>query len=215
MDLTHPLPGYEITTPFGGYPGHRGADFAAPSGVPILASHDGRVRFAGWDDRGGYMIYLTAVDGTFETSYQHMQSRPFAHDGQHITAGQSVGHVGTTGYSTGPHLHFELWVNGIAHRGGIATDPAPYLREHPAPQPNEEETDEEDEPMSNIFIAKQAGSKQINAIINTVSGFVHEFESSDGGYNTNIARTFGVTTPSSLITESQYDKIIADCQKIR
>lgn len=212
MTLAHPLPGYAITTPFNGYPGHRGADYAAPEGTPILAAHDGRVRFSGWDDRGGWMVYLTAPDGSSETSYQHMVNAPSVSPGQRVSAGQVLGRVGTTGYSTGPHLHFEYWVNGLAWQGGTAVDPAPYIDSTPTPQPTD---DEEDDDMAKTagFAYTRAG-KQINVLVNPVSGFYHEYEANDGGYNSGIARAFD-TGSFEQISEGHARKLEADCVKVR
>lgn len=147
MSLAHPLPGYTITTPFNGYPGHRGADFAAPTGTPILASHDGRVRMAGWVggafEKGGNLVYLTAHDNSYETSYQHMVSAPIVSVGQNVSKGQVLGYVGSTGYSFGPHLHFELWLGGPAWSSGSrAVDPAPHIDQiQPTPESLQESND--------------------------------------------------------------------------
>lgn len=146
MSLAHPLPGYTITTPFNGYHGHRGADFAAPAGTPILAAHDGTVRMAGWYggdyQAGGNLVYLSALDGRSESSYQHMNTAPIVKVGQRVSTGQVLGYVGTTGFSTGPHLHFEYWVNGLAWQGGTAVDPAPHIGQ---PQPQPEQRNESDD----------------------------------------------------------------------
>lgn len=136
-----PIPNYYVQTGFGDYPGHRGADFPAPSGTPILASHDGVVRMAGWYSGaywgGGNLVYLTAHDGSYETSYQHMVSQPLVGVGQHVAKGQVIGYVGSTGNSTGPHLHFELWNGGRAWMGGTAVDPIPWIVVEKPLAPNE------------------------------------------------------------------------------
>lgn len=142
MQIGDPIPGYYVGMPFNGYPGHRGADFPAPQGTPILAAHDGVVRMAGWYggdyQPGGNLVYLTAHDGSFETSYQHMVSQPIVGVGQHVAAGQVIGYVGSTGYSTGPHLHFELWLGGRAWAAGAyAVDPIPYIVVEEPLKPNE------------------------------------------------------------------------------
>lgn len=146
MQIGDPIPGYYVGTPFNGYPGHRGADFPAPSGTPILAAHDGVVRMAGWYggdfQAGGNLVYLTAHDGSYETSYQHMVSAPIVGVGQSVAAGQVIGYVGSTGYSSGPHLHFELWLGGKAWEGGAAVDPIPYIQETPTPPPPPEEEED-------------------------------------------------------------------------
>lgn len=99
---------------------HNGVDWAAPEGTPIFAARAGTIRAAG--DSGGYgnLVAITH-EGDMETRYAHMQR--FADGiapGVTVAAGQQIGYVGTTGRSTGPHLHFELWVDGRP------TDPAQY-----------------------------------------------------------------------------------------
>lgn len=87
--------------------GHRAIDYAAPSGTPIRAVGDGTVIFAGWDS-GGYG-YRTSIrhNGTYTTNYAH-QSRIAVSYGQKVSQGQTIGYVGSTGFSTGPHLHYEM-----------------------------------------------------------------------------------------------------------
>lgn len=93
---------------------HKGVDWAGPTGTPIMAAFDGVVSFAG--DGGGYgnLVKLTHPDGR-ETRYAH-QSRfaPTTIVGQQVKAGDVIGYVGTTGLSTGPHLHFEMYFAGQA-----------------------------------------------------------------------------------------------------
>jgi len=98
---------------------HTGIDFGAPSGTPIFAADSGVVVSAG--TRGGYGN-ATVVDhgGGTATLYAH-QSRLGVTAGQQVTRGEVIGYVGSTGYSTGPHLHFEVRINGTP------VDPAPYL----------------------------------------------------------------------------------------
>ena len=89
---------------------HKGLDIAAPKGSPIGAVEGGVVRSAGW--RGGYgnAVVVEHADGT-EALYGHCDSVK-VHEGQRVKAGQTIGTVGSTGRSTGPHLHFELRENG-------------------------------------------------------------------------------------------------------
>ena len=76
---------------------------------------------------------------------------------------------------------------------------------------------EKEEAMSNnlAFVAHIANGTQYNMIANSATGFCHEFESSNGEYNTNIARTFGISTPSSIVSLSHYDRLRADCAAMR
>jgi len=104
----HPILGYTRM--------HKGVDFHAAYGTAILAASDGRVERAGWAGGYGRQVMIKHASG-FETSYSHM-SRLTVRPGQFVRQGQVIGAVGTTGLSTGPHLHYEL------HRNGIAINPA-------------------------------------------------------------------------------------------
>ena len=100
----HPILGYNKM--------HRGTDFAAPSGTPIMASGSGTVTRARWCGGGGNCIKIRH-NSTYETIYAHMKS--FAKgikEGRKVKQGQIIGYVGSTGMSTGPHLHYEVVVNG-------------------------------------------------------------------------------------------------------
>ena len=91
---------------------HRGTDFAAPSGTPIMASGSGTVTRARWCGGGGNCVKIKH-NSTYETVYAHM--RAFAKgvkEGRKVKQGQIIGYVGSTGLSTGPHLHYEVIVNG-------------------------------------------------------------------------------------------------------
>ena len=91
---------------------HLGTDFGARRGTPILAAAEGRVIFSGRQGGYGNVIKIRHKDG-YVTLYAH-QSRLKAKVGQHVSQGQVIGYVGTTGRSTGPHLHFGLYKNGRA-----------------------------------------------------------------------------------------------------
>ena len=100
----HPILGYNKM--------HRGTDFAAPSGTPIMASGSGTVTRARWCGGGGNCVKIKH-NSTYETIYAHMKS--FAkgiREGKKVKQGQIIGYVGSTGLSTGPHLHYEVIVNG-------------------------------------------------------------------------------------------------------
>ncbi|MGB9841017.1 M23 family metallopeptidase [Thermovenabulum sp.] len=119
--LKWPLLGiYSITSGFGpridpvyGTDGfHKGIDIAAPSGTPVAASADGRVAYSGWCGGYGIAVFIWHEDG-METRYAHLSGaavRPF----QKVRRGDVIGYVGSTGKSTGPHLHFEVMVGGKA-----------------------------------------------------------------------------------------------------
>ena len=100
----HPILGYNKM--------HRGTDFAAPSGTPIMASGSGTVTRARWCGGGGNCVKIKH-NSTYETIYAHMKA--FAKgikEGRKVKQGQIIGYVGSTGMSTGPHLHYEVVVNG-------------------------------------------------------------------------------------------------------
>jgi murein DD-endopeptidase MepM/ murein hydrolase activator NlpD len=100
---------------------HRGLDIAAPSGTTIVAARTGTVIFAGWSDRGyGNLVKIRHAGGA-ETWYGHA-SRILVRVGQSVKQGEPIALVGSTGISTGPHLHLEL------HVRGIAVDPLGELR---------------------------------------------------------------------------------------
>ena len=91
---------------------HRGTDFAAPKGTPIMASGSGTVTRARWCGGGGNCVKIRH-NSTYETIYAHMSK--FASgikEGRKVRQGQIIGYVGSTGMSTGPHLHYEVVVNG-------------------------------------------------------------------------------------------------------
>ena len=115
-----PINGARLSSPFGmrkhpidGFNKmHRGTDFAAPMGTPIMASGDGVVKKAGWCGGGGNCVVIKH-NSTYQTVYAHMSK--FANgirSGKRVKQGQTIGYVGSTGKSTGPHLHYEVIVNG-------------------------------------------------------------------------------------------------------
>ncbi|HZV10822.1 MAG TPA: M23 family metallopeptidase, partial [Novosphingobium sp.] len=100
----HPILGYERM--------HSGTDLAAPWGSPVYAVADGYVEYAGW--HGGHGNYLRlAHGGGVETGYGHL-SRYAVASGMRVRAGQVIGYVGSTGLSTGAHLHYEVFQSGRA-----------------------------------------------------------------------------------------------------
>ena len=115
-----PINGARLSSPFGmrkhpidGFNKmHKGTDFAAPMGTPIMASGDGVVKKAGWCGGGGNCVKIKH-NSTYQTVYAHMSK--FARgikSGVRVKQGQTIGYVGSTGKSTGPHLHYEVIVNG-------------------------------------------------------------------------------------------------------
>ena len=115
-----PINGARLSSPFGmrkhpidGFNKmHRGTDFAAPTGTPIMASGSGTIKKAGWCGGGGNCVVIKH-NSTYQTVYAHMSK--FAKGikkGIRVKQGQTIGYVGSTGKSTGPHLHYEVIVNG-------------------------------------------------------------------------------------------------------
>ena len=115
-----PINGARLSSPFGmrkhpidGFNKmHKGTDFAAPMGTPIMASGDGVVKKAGWCGGGGNCVKIKH-NSEYQTVYAHMSK--FARgikSGVRVKQGQTIGYVGSTGKSTGPHLHYEVIVNG-------------------------------------------------------------------------------------------------------
>lgn len=91
--------------------GHRAIDYAAPTGTPVRAVGDGTVIMAGWNGPFGNFVSIRH-NGTYTTNYAHM-SRLAVKRGQKVSQGQTIGYVGSTGFSTGPHLHYEMVKNGV------------------------------------------------------------------------------------------------------
>ncbi len=91
--------------------GHRAIDYAAPMGTPIRAVGDGTITYVGWNGNYGNFISIRH-NGTYSTNYAHL-SRFAVSRGQRVSQGDIIGYVGSTGLSTGPHLHYEMVKNGI------------------------------------------------------------------------------------------------------
>jgi murein DD-endopeptidase MepM/ murein hydrolase activator NlpD len=129
-----PLDGARLTSDFGmrthpvlgGRRKHKGIDLAAPTGTPVYATADGIVDRAEWFS--SYGLYVEIGHGAeLETRYAHM-SRLAVAEGQWVNKGDVIGYVGSTGRSTGPHLHYEVRI------AGIAVNPIPYMVESPVQQ---------------------------------------------------------------------------------
>ena len=128
--FTWPLPGhtrvssdyvYRLHPTLKVYKWHTGIDLPAPKGTKIIAAADGKVIFSGWNNAYGNMVIIDHGNG-LSSLYGHMSAITMKTTGQQVKAGDEVGKVGTTGYSTGNHLHFETRING-KH-----TSPWPYLK---------------------------------------------------------------------------------------
>jgi len=109
---TIPTTGYYVSEGFRppGRPDHTGIDLATGMGTPIVAAQSGTVAMTYWDGCGGNMVSINHPNG-WQTRYAHMNTWAIVSPGQYVSAGQTVGYVGTTGCSSGPHLHFEMRPN--------------------------------------------------------------------------------------------------------
>jgi murein DD-endopeptidase MepM/ murein hydrolase activator NlpD len=110
-----------VTSPFGPRWGsfHQGIDIGVPSGTPIAAAAAGTVIYCGWESGYGNLVVIDH-GGSLATAYGH-QSSIAVSCGQHVEQGQTIGYVGCTGHCFGPHLHFEVRINGSP------VDPLGYL----------------------------------------------------------------------------------------
>lgn len=128
LPLANPAPGYSISSSFGarkdpliGTPAlHSGMDFRAPYGSQARATASGVVTKAGWNGGYGRMVEIDHGGG-FVTRYAHLSKVLVAPD-QKVVAGDEIGEVGSSGRSTGPHLHYEV------RRGGDAIDPLRFIK---------------------------------------------------------------------------------------
>ena len=104
----------------GGSEFHGGVDIAAEPGRPVRATADGIVSFAGWSGANGNLVVLEHGFG-FSTFYAH-NKKVEVKEGQKVKRGEIVGYIGSTGNSTGPHVHYEVW------RNGCSTNPQVFLQ---------------------------------------------------------------------------------------
>lgn len=110
----HPLGKPSMWSTYSGHASHDGGgiDFPAATGTPIYAIADGVVSFAGTESAGGNIVHITHADGNMSV-YAHMVELPIVKTGELVKAGKIIGFVGSTGMSTGPHLHLDVRVNGL------------------------------------------------------------------------------------------------------
>jgi murein DD-endopeptidase MepM/ murein hydrolase activator NlpD len=111
---------------------HQGYDLAAASGTPVVAPYRGTVAFVGYQARGaGRYVVIRAAD--YDYVFMHLLTGSVVVDeGDRVRTGQTIAAVGSTGESTGPHLHFELWVGGW-YQGGHPIDPLALLQAWASP----------------------------------------------------------------------------------
>lgn len=119
MPALGPVSGYVLTTDFSW--NHRGLDLSAREGTPVRAVGAGTVIFAGWST-WGYGYAIVVAHGPVMTLYAHLTGAGFVWCGKQVQAGEHIGNVGSTGNSSGPHLHFE-----IRNSSGVPQNPRDYL----------------------------------------------------------------------------------------
>ena len=107
---------------------HQGQDVMASCGTPLLAARGGRVQFSGWDDGGGNYIVIDGKGTASDFVYMHMVEPSLLKEGETVRTGQPIGLVGTTGSSSGCHLHFEIWSGPGWYEGGSPFDPLAELK---------------------------------------------------------------------------------------
>ncbi len=146
---------------------HKGVDYAAGTGTPIMAAGDARVQFMGW--KGGYGRTVVLDHGRGHTTlYAHMSSFGKIRQGQRVSQGTVIGRVGSTGLATGPHLHYEFRVNGV-HRNPL---------QHTMPEP---------EPLKGLELAKfRATTGPALARIRTVENIIYADVGAEAG-DTRVA----------------------------
>jgi murein DD-endopeptidase MepM/ murein hydrolase activator NlpD len=106
--------------------GHMAIDIAADYGTTVVAASGGRVVFAGWKSNGGgWQVWISHGSGMY-TTYNHMSGVSVS-GGQSVGKGQRVGRIGSSGWATGPHLHFEVWLGGTPWAGGHQVNPMRYF----------------------------------------------------------------------------------------
>ena len=111
--------GWRVHPIFGSREFHTGMDIATRYGSPVVAALSGVVRFVGWKSGYGRIVVLYHAGG-IETAYSHLSAATVS-PGEHVSEGQMIGRIGNSGWSTGPHLFFEV------RRNGVPLDPARYL----------------------------------------------------------------------------------------
>lgn len=197
--LVYPLPGAPVTGGFGwrvidGKDNfHTGTDIGAQSGTPIGAAGPGRVAHIGWDPTGyGHYVDLDHGEGV-KTRYAHMIDRSPLVVSEQVSAGKPVGRVGSTGWSTGPHLHLEVRINGAA------VDPLPHITA----------AQQEEEDMKGIIYRAENYKAPNGVYAGPTGGFV---VLANGEERANLV---DIGTPEVWLTAKTLDELIKDARKTR
>lgn len=189
-----------ITDPFGTPRGdsiHWGTDIEHDEGTPIPTPWDLMIVRCEWQDFHGWFVSGRRADG-WHATFSHMPYNPGWSYGAIVPRGNAVGAVGTTGFSTGPHLHTQVTKSTMPWVHGSEVDPWPQIVQAltstagGGSDPFESEEDDMSR-LNNIYISyPEDDGRQINVVFNPESGFWSPFESNAGGYNTDIATVFGI-----------------------
>ena len=107
---------------------HQGQDVMAACGTPLVAARGGRVQMSIWDDAAGNYVVIDGKGTPNDFMYAHLAEPSPLQEGETVRTGQPIGVVGTTGSSSGCHLHFEMWGAPGWYEGGSPFDPLPYLQ---------------------------------------------------------------------------------------
>lgn len=187
---------------------HRAQDIAAPAGTPIRASHDGWISSNRWFDDSGWVVWVDSRKG-YDTGYAHMIRQSPLAVGTRVKQGDIIGRVGSTGWSTGPHVHW------MFERNGVRQDPMKYVsKPKPTPKPVQQEEDEE---MKNIgfYYRRAKDGRDVYMLCNFGSGFCSEYLTGQGGkYNNPIARATG-SGSFARITEGHAKVIKNNLREVR
>ncbi len=151
MRRVHPL--HKRTMP------HRGIDYAAPTGTPILAAGDGRIQLATRNASSGNFVVIQHGE-QFQTKYLHMSKfGPGIKGGARVRQGQTIGYVGATGWATGPHLHYEFLVNGVHKNPRTVALP----KANPVPKGERRRFDQAAAPLLAMLESFKSGNEQVAA----------------------------------------------------
>lgn len=107
---------------------HQGQDVMAACGLPLVAARGGRVQVSTWDDAAGNYVVIDGKGTPYDFMYAHLAEPSPLKEGETVRTGQPIGVVGTTGSSSGCHLHFEMWSGPGWYEGGSPIDPVGYLQ---------------------------------------------------------------------------------------
>lgn len=210
--LSHPIPGAPLSDAFGwrdAIPGvigaglHNGQDYKADAGTLICAAHGGTVVYNGWDPTGGGWMVRIAGSG-FATLYLHMREQsPLVQVGQYVGVGVGIGYVGSSGASTGPHLHFML------EKNGAYVDPVPYIKTAAAkPSTPKPSGQEEDEDMATIVVRDTNGNRPFR-IYNPVTGKLGRTITREDNAVLRSAESAskGAAVAYATVTPAEFDKL--------